>query len=254
LASEPPKDDPDLKTAQIDKLRAETDKLTAEKKKLEAEAAAVPRIATGSYWSEVVKIVGAIVLGIGGFVTAVGSYYVAKNQVELAELKSAQAVEKAKIAESAASAASVAEANAIKRRDEARKEEEAALKNADELRRALAEQTSQVQATRPELLKKRLVYVQFQGRLNRALINDLRTSIESGGFSAPGAELREEDYKNHVKFFRTEDGEAAAALARLTEKFFESKGCPIQLSVRQAKAASSTPPLELWIAHTCPRQ
>jgi hypothetical protein len=254
LATEPPKDDPDLKAAQINKLRAETDKLTAEKKKLEAEAVAVPRVATGSYWSEVVKIVGAVVLGIGGFVTAVGSYFVAKNQVELAELKSAHAVEKARAAEAAASAASAAEASAIRRRDDARKEEAIALKNADELRKALAEQTSQVQTARPELLKRRLVYVQFQGSLSRTLVNELRTSIEARGYSAPGAERLEGDYRNLVKFFRAEDGDAATTLVKLTEQFFEAKGCPIRLVPVQAKAASAAPPLELWIAHSCPRQ
>ena len=254
MATQPPTDDPDLKAAQIEKLRAETAKLGAEKQKLEAEASAVPRVATGSYWSEVVKILGAIVLGIGGFVTAVGSYFVARHQVELAELKSSQAIEKAKSAESAASAASAAEANAVKRRDEARREEAVAVKNAEELRKFLAEQTAQVQAARPELLKRRLVYVQFQGSLNRTVINELRTSLEARGYSAPGAERREGDYRNLVKYFRTEDGEAAAALAKLTEQFFDSKGCPIQLSSVQAKAASATPPLELWIAHSCKQQ
>lgn len=198
--------------------------------------------------------VGAIVLGIGGFITAIGSYYVAKNQVELAELKSAQAVEKTKTAESATSAALAAEVNAIKRRDDARKEEAAALKNAEELRKVLAEQTTQVQAAKPELLKKRLVYVQFQGSLNRSLVNELRTSIEARGYSAPGAERREGDYRNLVKFFRTGDEAAAAALVKLTEQFFESKNCPIQLSSVQATAASATPPLELWIAHSCTQQ
>jgi hypothetical protein len=254
LATEARDDDPDLKSAQIEKLRAETAKLAAEKTKLEAEAAAVPRVTTGSFWSEVVKVVGAIVLGIGGFVTAVGSFFVARNQVELAEIKSAQAVEKAKIAESAASAASAAEANAIRRRDSALKEEAAALKNAEELRKFLAEQTAQVRAATPDLLRRRLVYVQFQGSLSRAVVNELRTSIEARGFSAPGAERREGDYRNLVKYFRPEDAEAAAALAKATELFFESKGCPIQLSSVSAKAASSTPPLELWISHTCPRQ
>ena len=254
MATEQPTDDPDLKAAQIEKLHAETAKLLAEQKKLEADTAAVPRIATGSYWSEVVKIVGAIVLGIGGFVTGVGSYFVAKNQVELAELKSTHAGERAKNAELAASAASEAEANAIKRRDDARKEEAAAVKNADELRKFLAEQTARIQTTKPELLKQRLVYVQFQGSLNRALVNELRLTLETSGYSAPGAERRDGDYRNLVKFFRKDDEVPAAKLSKLTEEFFQSKGCPIQLSTVEAKATSTSPPLELWLAHSCPRQ
>lgn len=251
MAIVPSNEDPEHKSAQLAKLHAETAKLGAEKQKLDAETKAASRIANGSYWSEAVKILGAVVLGLGGFVTAAGSYFVARNQVELAELKASNANEKLKSAESAAAAAKDAEAKANARRDEARKEEAAALKNAEELRAVLAKQTAQVQAAKPELLERRLVYIQFQGSLNRSLINELRTSLEAKGYSTPGAERREDDYRNQVKFFREEDAEAATALARSTEQFFASKNCPIQISPMKAKSASTSPPLELWIAHSC---
>ena len=251
MATLPPSENPDLTAAQIDKLRAETAKLNAEKKKLEEEALVVPRVATGSYWSEVVKIVGAVVLGIGGFVTAIGSFFVARNQVEVAELKSTYAIEKAKSAESAASAASAAAVAAVKIRDQARKEEAEAAKNAEELRKSLAELTARIQASRPELLKRRLVYIQFQGTLSRSIINDLRKSLEATGFSAPGAERIGSDYQSLIKFFRPEDDQAAAALLKSTQEFFASNGCPIQMRVVQAKAAVASPPLELWLAHSC---
>lgn len=251
MATQPPSENPDLTAAQIDKLRAETAKLVAEKKKIEEEAIAVPRIATGSYWSEVVKIVGAVVLGGGGFVTAVSSIFVARNQVEVAELKSTYATEKAKSAESAASAATAAAAAAVKLRDDARKEEAEAAKNAGELRKSLAELTAQIQAAKPDILKRRLVYIQFQGSLNRSLINDLRNSLEATGFTAPGAERIGSDYQSLIKFFRPEDEQSAASLLKSTQDFFASKGCPIQLRVVQVKAAAASPSLELWLAHSC---
>lgn len=251
MATQPPSENADLTAAQIDKLRAETAKLAAEKKKLEEEALVVPRIATGSYWSEVVKVVGAVVLGIGGVVTAIGSIFVAIYQVELAEVKSMHAIEKTKSAESAASAASAAAVAAVKLRDQARKEEAEAAKNAEELRKSLAELTAQIQASKPELLKRRLVYIQFQGSLSRSIINDLRKALEATGFSSPGAERIGSDYQSLIKFFRPEDEQAAAALLKSTQDFFASNGCPVQLRVVQAKAAVGSPPLELWLAHSC---
>ncbi len=195
-----------------------------------------------------------MVLGIGGFVTAVGSFFVARNQVELAELKSTYATEKAKAAESAASAATAAVASAVKLRDEARKEEAEAARNAAELRRSLAELTAQIQSAKPELLKRRLVYIQFQGSLNRDLINNLRNSLETTGFSAPGAERIGGDYQSLIKFFRPEDEQAATLLLKSTQDFFSARGCPVQLRVVQAKAAAAAPPLELWLAHACKQQ
>lgn len=251
MAAQPGPEDPDLKAAQIEKLRAETEKLKAEKTKLEQEAAAVPRQARGSYWSEAIKILGAIVLGIGGVVTAGGSYFVARNQVDLAEIKSSQANEKAKIAESTAAAAAAEATAAVKLRDAARKEEADAAKSVQELRNSLAELTSKVQTANPDLLKRRLVYIQFQGDLSRSLINELRKTLETQSYSAPGAERLAGEYKGLVKYFRPEDEQAAASLLKSTEAFFLSKRCPIQLRAIQAQAAITAPPLELWLSHSC---
>ena len=253
LATERVPEDPELKSAQIAKLLAEADKLRAEKAKLEQEAAAVPRQTRGSYWSEVIKVLGAIVLGVGGVVTAGGSYFVARNQVELAELKSAQATERTKAADSAASAASAAAAAAVRLRDTARKEQAEAERSVQELRDTLAALTAKVQASRPELVRRRLVYVQFQGSLDRTLINELRTTLEGASYSAPGAERLSGDYRSMVKYFRPEDASDAAALQKVTEDFFAAKGCPIQLRTIQAQASTTAPPLEIWLSHACKR-
>jgi DNA repair exonuclease SbcCD ATPase subunit len=251
LATPQISDDPELKAAQLSKLLAETDKLKAEKAKLEQEAAAVPRQTKGSYWSEVIKILGAIVLGVGGVVTAGGSYFVARNQVELAEIKSVQATERTKAAVAAASAATVDAESAVKLRDSARKEQTEAEKSVRELRDTLAELNRKVQASKPELVKRRLVYVQFQGGLDRPLINDLRTSLETANYSAPGAERIAGEYRSVIKYFRDEDETEATALLKVTEAFFASRGCPIQLRTSQAKGSSTAPPFEVWLSHSC---
>lgn len=245
------RNDSDLKAAQIEKLRAETDKLKAERNKLDEETAAVPRMYRGAHWSEAAKIFGAILLGIGGAVTAGGSYFVAKNQVELSEIKSTQANEKAKIAEASVAAAAGEVISAMKLRDQARKEEADASKAATELRESLAVLTTQVKAANPALLKRHLVYIQFQGDLSRSVINDLRTALAAQHYSAPGAERLEGNYRSLVKYFKPEDEQAALSLVASTEAFFVSKGCPIKLSAELAKSTLTSPPLELWLSDAC---
>jgi hypothetical protein len=244
LADPPVNTDPEYKSAQLAKLKAETEKLLAEKQKLEQEAATLPKQAKGSYWSELIKILGAIVLGIGGVVTAGGSYFVARNQVELAEIKSSIAVEKAKAAEAAVEIA-------LRNRDAARKEEAEAARSAQELRDSLAALTTRVQASKPELVQRKLVYIQFQGSLARSIVNDLRSSLEAQIFTAPGAERLSGDYPSQVKFFRPEDEQVANLLAKSSEDFFAARGCPLKLRVTSARAGSAAPPLELWLAHSC---
>lgn len=244
-------EDPLLAAAALEKLRAETDKLRAELRKIEAEALVVPKQAIGSYWSEIVKIVGAVVLGIGGIVTAVGGYFATRYQVELAELRAANAGEKQKSAESAASAASLDAKAAIALRDSARKEQAEAGRSVQELRDAYAELTRKVQNVKPELVGNRIVYIQFQGSLARQQIDELRKSLTTVGFNAPGAERLAAEYRSQVKYFRSEDQGAAEALRKQTEEFFAARGCPIQLRSTQAQATAQTPPLELWLSHSC---
>ncbi|CAI3787995.1 hypothetical protein AHFPHNDE_01668 [Pseudomonas sp. MM227] len=251
MTAPPEREDSDLKVAQIERLRAETDKFKAERKKLEDETAAAPRRNKGAYWSEAAKMCGVIVLGVGGVITAVGSLLVAQNQVELSEIKSAQATKQAEIAEASIAAATKEVATAIQLRDKARKEEADASKAATELRDSLAVLTTQVKAANPALLKRHLVYIQFQGDLSRSVINDLRTALAAQHYSAPGAERLEGNYRSLVKYFKPEDEQAALSLVASTEAFFISKGCPIKLSAELAKSTLTSPPLELWLSDAC---
>lgn len=243
----------DLEVAQLEKTRAEADKLKAERTKIEQEAAAIQAQSRGAFWSEALKITGAVVIGIGGFVTALGGIMTARTQFELAELKANIASEKLKAAESAASAASRAASDALELRGKALAERDDAAKAAQELRTNLAVLTTKAQEARPDLVKSRLVYIQFRGSLTRALIDELRRALQPHNFNAPGAERLGGDYEAQVKYFRPEDRSDAERLLKLTGDFFADKGCPIHLRLNEAKATASSPPLELWLPHSCVR-
>lgn len=241
-----------LQLAQIDKTRAEA-------RKLDKEAEAVVRQVRSDFWSEVVKIVGAIVLGIGG---AVAAY----TQHELAELKAKVAEDKQKEAESAMAAAeqarktafaATAEAEATRRAAEARRdaairEQREAEANAAQLRASLKQTDTALKQATPGGQTRRLVFVQFQGELTRELINELRISLGGKGFDAPGAERKSGDYQNLVKYFTPSDRRNAEELAVAVEGFFASKGCPVKMRIVPVNVESQrNSPLEVWLAMKC---
>lgn len=59
------------------------------------------------------------------------------------------------------------------------------------------------------------------------------------------------EYKALVKYFHSVDEKTTVSLLKSTEAFFLAKGCPIQLHAVQAQASTTTPPLELWLSHSC---
>ena len=235
--SEPSLDDR-LKLAQIDKAQAES-------RKLVREADAAPRQLRAAFWSEAIKIVGGVVLGIGGIVSAVTQYQVAeyKSTIARMELREAENVK----------AAAIAAANdAVARRDAAIREREDAERAIQELKTALTRTTSAMRAATPELVKSRLAYIQFRGDLSRGVVDDLRQALLESAFSAPGAERVAGEYQNIVKYFSQQDAADAERLARAVEAFFTSRGCPLAMRVVPAGAPTGpTPPLEVWLAHSC---
>src|ERR1700712_4946500 len=91
--------------AEIGKLRRETDavelqmeKTRAEARKTLSEAAAVDRNIRGAEWTEPLKLLAAVILGIGGAVAAFTQY-------EVAELRAKQANGETMKAEAAAASA-----------------------------------------------------------------------------------------------------------------------------------------------------
>ena len=81
--------DDQLKLAQIEKTRAEATKLVT-------DAQVATKQARGNTWSEVIKIGGAVILGIGGAVAAYTQYEVAELKANIATEHEHQATRAAK--------------------------------------------------------------------------------------------------------------------------------------------------------------
>jgi hypothetical protein len=92
-----------------------------------------------------------------------------------------------------------------------------------------------------------LVYVQFRGKIERHTVDSFRTILSQGGFTAPGAEKLEGDYKSAVRYFHKEDGDIADSVKNLAQKFFPDldflKG---DMSERKLKAPRGQ--VEIWIS------
>jgi hypothetical protein len=225
-----------LKQAQIDKTKAES-------KKLEREADATLKQVRSTFWSELIKVGGGVILGIGG---AVAAY----TQFENAELRAKYAKQDLDRAQQELSVATKAKETALKEVEaatKAKKEQEEAIK---QLKVSLAQTTEQRNQAAPSLAKSRLVYVQFRGSLTREMINELRKHLKNDSFDAPGAERVAGTYDNIVKYFQDNDTTEAKQLAKSVETFFSAKGCP--LSIRVVPGGSiSEQPMEVWLAHSC---
>lgn len=234
-----------MKQAQIDKTSAETEKLRRETEGLKSQA-------WGNFWSEAIKVLGGVLLGVGGVVVAYTQYEVselkakiAKDDLERARIAKADA-EKVQVAAEAAASAAYA------KRDLAIKEQRDSEATVAELKNYLAQTKSALNATKPAEARARLAYIHFRGDLTRDLINELRATLASKSFDAPGSERVAGDYQNLVKYFRDNDSTPAANLAAVVETFFTAKGCPLKLRVVPSGAANlPDPPLEVWLAHKC---
>jgi len=230
--------DDQIKQAQLDKTLAEAEKL-----RREAEAAS--HQARTFAWSESLKILAGVVVGIGG---AVAAY----TQFEVAELRARVANQDLARAEQSKADAEALMKDAVAKRDAAMREQQEAEQAVKELKASLARTTSEIRRAKPGLVNARLAYIQFRGSMPRALINDLRVALEKDAFDAPGAERVSGDYQSMVKYFQPGDSQDAARLAKAVEQFFEKHGCPVSLRVVPATTANSaSSPLEVWLSHSC---
>lgn len=236
-----------------DRLKeAQANKTNAEAQKIAKEAELLRDGSWAGFWSEAVKVLGGVVLGMGGVIVAYTQYEVSELKAKIAkeDLSRSQAAksEAEKLRESAELAAHAA----LAKRDVALRElREAELTTAD-YKASLTKASSELKAATPNHPQKKLVYIQFRGDLSRDLIAELRASLTSKGFNAPGAERVGGDYQNIVKYFRSTEDAQAAALAKHVEAFFAAQGCPLQMRiVPSAITSTQNPPQEIWLAHQC---
>ncbi len=238
--------DDQLKQAQIDKT-------TAEARKLQREADSLRNQAWSSFWSEAVKVIGGVVLGIGGVVVAYTQYEVSELKAKIAKDDLARAQSAKSDAEKAQAAAEAAANSALAKRDAAVKEQKDAEAAIAELKNTLTQTTNALKTVKPtEVRNARLAYIQFRGDLSRNLINELRLALSSKAFNAPGAERVAGDYQNLIKYFNPTEGGDADELAAAVESFFSSKGCPLKMRVVPATSTTikDSPP-EIWLSHKC---
>jgi len=227
-----------LKEAELKKLQAET-------LKLQAEATSVSNAKKSFSWSETIKTIGAIIIGLGGIVAAITQY-------EISSLKS----QESKIAINEKITLLNTKKQELKDIEEKRN---IAINERDEielsvtkLKEELSNLTSQVNKEAPHLITKPLVYIQFRGSLTRTFINEFREKLKTVGFNPPSAERLSGTYGNLVKYFNPADRTQAMKLARESENYFQNKKCPTSFELIDASSANNTgSPLEIWVHQSC---
>jgi hypothetical protein len=236
--------DDSLKQAQIRKTEIETQKLEAEIKNLGKQA-------RNNAWVEPIKLIGGVVLGLGGAVAAYTQYEVAEMRVKNANTELKVAEDGLKRLKDEQATAEVATKAAQTARDKALKEQKVLEEAVKSYKVSLAQTDSRLREVKPAT-GSRLAYIQFRGELSRDLINELRANLAEKSFNAPGAERIAGEYQNMVKYFKPSDSTAAKQLAEAVESFFQAKGCPLQLHLTPATSTTvQNPPLEVWLAHKC---
>ena len=233
-----------LKLAELQKLLADTEKI----KKYTTEMAKGKKL---TFWSEVVKIIGGLIVVVGAVLVALFQIDAAETKVKYVKDKLELAEASLKTAENSTIKANKDEVAAIDSKNRALEAKKAADEYVSNLKIVLAERSEKLEAIKPEAIKSKLVYIQFQGDIPRSVINELRGELENSGYKAPGAERLAGNYRPLVKYFLQSDKDSAQKLANNVQSFFAKKGCPIVLSPEFTKTTIATSPFELWIPHNC---
>lgn len=220
--------------AELERVRAETAKLHAE-----------TRATISARRAEPFKVIAAAILGLGGIIAAITQYEAAELRVEKAKAELVELTASQQTAESLMVAA-------LGRRDSLAKELPVLQAAIESYKGTLAQLARQLRTATQTSASARLVYIQFRGQLSRTKVNELRGALNAASFTSPGAERLDGTYRSEVRFFRDDDSRAADRVRETVEAYLRAKGCPTVLAVVRAQAASSSPPLEVWLSHDCP--
>ncbi|MFN6233292.1 hypothetical protein [Microcystis sp.] len=237
------------------KLQAEIDKINAEKDKILQEAENLKKTTIWSLRANFVSIIGGVFIGgLGILALITGSQQMAlqeklvdtqkKELLELEKIKKQQSREiKQKSQEITELQKNIDEKK--KAYDDLRKSYAELVKTKNELAKAL---------NRPKLETQGIVYIQFQGSLERNSMKQLAKLYQQKGFQAPGVERIAGDYRNEVRYFNPSDAELASQVATIAQNFFAQKSCPIEnIKLNPLKNNNNVPKgqIELWIHHSC---
>jgi len=227
------------------KLQAEIEKINAEKSKILQEAENLQRTTIWSLRANFVSIIGGVFIGGLGILALITGSQQMALQEKLVDTKKQEVLELEKKIEE--------KSQKIKQKSqeitELQKNIDEKKKAYDDLRKSYAELVKQT-----KLETQGIVYIQFQGSLERNSMKQLAKLYQQKGFQAPGVERIAGDYRNEVRYFNPSDAELASQVATIAQNFFAQKSCPIEnIKLNPLKNNNNVPKgqIELWIHHSC---
>lgn len=227
------------------KLQAEIEKINAEKSKILQEAENLQRTTIWSLRANFVSIIGGVFIGGLGILALITGSQQMALQEKLLDTKKQEVLELEKKIEE--------KSQKIKQKSqeitELQKNIDEKKKAYDDLRNSYADLVKKT-----KLETQGIVYIQFQGSLERNSMKQLAKLYQQKGFQAPGVERIAGDYRNEVRYFNPSDAELASQVATIAQNFFAQKSCPIEnIKLNPLKNNNNVPKgqIELWIHHSC---
>lgn len=220
------------------KLQAEIDKINAEKDKILQEAENLKKTTIWSLRANFVSIIGGVFIGGLGILALITGSQQMALQEKLVDTQKKELLELEKIKKQ--------QSREIKQKSQEITELQ---KNIDEKKKAYTDLVKQT-----KLETQGIVYIQFQGSLERNSMKQLAKLYQQKGFQAPGVERIAGNYRNEVRYFNPSDAGLASQVATIAQNFFAQKSCPIEnIKLNPLKNNNNVPKgqIELWIHHSC---
>ena len=237
------------------KLQAEIDKINAEKDKILQEAENLKKTTIWSLRANFVSIIGGVFIGGLGILALITGSQQMALQEKLVDTKKQEVLDLEKTIQQKSQEIQQKSQEITKQQknidekkkayDDLRKSYAELVKTKNELAKAL---------NRPKLETQGIVYIQFQGSLERNSMKQLAKLYQQKGFQAPGVERIASNYRNEVRYFNPSDAELASQVATIAQNFFAQKSCPIENIKLQKLTNNNNVPkgqIELWIHHSC---
>ncbi|TRU71845.1 MAG: hypothetical protein EWV55_16080 [Microcystis viridis Mv_BB_P_19951000_S69] len=243
------------------KLQAEIEKINAEKNKILQEAENLKKTTIWSLRANFVSIIGGVFIGGLGILALITGSQQMALQEKLVETKKQEVLDLEKKIKQKSQEIRQQSQKIQQKSQEIKKQQE----NIDEKKKAyddLQKSYAELVKTKNELAKalnrtkletQGIVYIQFQGSLERNSMKELAKLYQQKGFQAPGVERIAGNYRNEVRF-NPSDAELASQVATIAQNFFDQKSCPIEnIKLNPLKKNNNVPKgqIELWIHHSC---
>lgn len=234
------------------KLQAEIEKINAEKSKILQEAENLKRTTIWSLRANFVSIIGGVFIGGLGILALITGSQQMALQEKLVDTKKQEVLHLEKTIQQKSQEIQQKSQEIQRKSQEITKQQ----KNIDEKKKEYADlrQSFTELVKQTKLETQGIVYIQFQGSLERNSMKQLAKLYQQKGFQAPGVERIAGDYRNEVRYFNPSDAELASQVATIAQNFFAQKSCPIEnIKLNPLKNNNNVPKgqIELWIHHSC---